>query len=186
MEQVKLRDCYHEAASLLRAGEFDTAISIARHILRHYPRYSAGHQLLGEALLESGSHRDSARQFLWALSADPENVTARLGLSRLYGALGHWHKSIEQLQLAADLAPGDSEIRQQLVQLVRTHHGDATGRLEITQAGLGRIYARNGLYPKSIQELRAVLVQEPTRFDVRVALAEVLWRDGRDLEAVEV
>jgi len=186
MEQVRLRDCYEEAASLVRAGEFDRAIRITRHILRHYPLYYAGHQLLGEALLESGSHREAARQFLEVLSADPENVTSRLGLSRVYGEVGQWHRSIEQLQLAGDLLPGESVLRQQLAQLVRTHYRDSNGTLEITRAGLGRIYARNGLYPKSIQEFKAVLAQEPTRFDVRLALAEVLWRDGRHLEAVQV
>ena len=186
MEQVRLRDCYEEAASLVRVGELDRAIRITRHILRHYPRYSTGHQLLGQALLESGRHRQAATQFLRVLSADPENVPARLGLSRVYGEVGQWHKSIEQLQLAGDLSPGDSGLRRQLVQLVRTHRGNATGGLEITRAGLGRVYARNGLYPKSIQEFKAVLAHEPTRFDVRLALAEVLWRDGRHLEAVEV
>ncbi len=120
------------------------------------------------------------------LSADPENVTARLGLSRVYGEVGQWHKSIEQLQLAGDLSPGDSGLRQQLARLVRTHHGHATGGLEITRAGLGRIYARNGLYLKSIQEFKAVLALEPERFDVLLALAEVLWRDSRHLEAVKV
>ena len=186
MERVRLRDCYEEAASLVRVGELDRAIRLTRHILRHYPRYSAGHQLLGQALLESGRHREAATQFLRVLSADPEKVTARLGLSRVYGEVGQWHKSIEQLQLACDLSPGDSGLRHQLVQLVRNHRGNATGGLEITRAGLARIYARNGLYPKCIQEFKAVLAHEPTRFDVRLALAEVLWRDGRQLEAVEV
>ena len=186
MEQVRLRDCYEEAASLVRLGDLDRAIRVTRHILRHYPRYSAGHQLLGQALLQSGRHRESVTQFLRVLSADPENVTARLGLSRVYAEIGQWHKSIDQLQLAADLSPGDSGLRRQLVQLVTAHRGNATAELEISRAGLGRIYARNGLYPKSIQEFNAVLAYEPTRFDVRLALAEVLWRDGRHLEAVEV
>ena len=186
MERVKLRDCYEEAASLVRAGESNSAIRITRHILRHFPRYSAGHLLLGQALLGSGRHREAARHFLQVLSADPENLAARLGLSRVYGEVGHSHKSIEQLQLACDLSPGDARLRRRMVQLVRAHHRDATGGSEITRAGLGRIYARNGLYPKSIQEFRAVLAQQPTRFDVWLALAEVLWRDGRQLEAVEV
>ena len=43
-----------------------------------------------------------------------------------------------------------------------------------------------GLYERAIGEFQAVLRQDPDLPDIRIALAEALWREGRRLEAVEV
>lgn len=187
MEQVTLRDYCEEARSLIQSGESDRAIHITRYILRHYPRYVDGYRVLGQALLMAGNYQEASRQFRRVLSADPEDVAARIGLAEIYQATNDLTKAIWQMQRAIDLSPGDSDLRMQLRRLLNTHQrGDAVEQLEITRAALGRIYARGGLYVKAVQEFKAVLEQNPARVDVQASLAEALWRAGRHLEAAEV
>jgi tetratricopeptide (TPR) repeat protein len=187
MEQVTLRDYCEEARSLIQSGESDRAIHITRYILRHYPRHVDGYRVLGQALLTAGNYQEASRQFRRVLSADPEDVAARIGLAEIYQATNDLTKAIWQMQRAIDLSPGDSDLRMQLRQLLNAHQGgDAVEQLEITRAALGRIYARGGLYVKAVQEFKAVLEQSPARVDVQASLAEALWRGGRHLEAAEV
>lgn len=186
MQQVSLRDYCEEARSLIQSGEPDMAIHITRHILRLHPRHVDSYRVLAQALLATGNNQEASRQFRRVLSADPEDVTARLGLAEIHRAKGDLDKAIWQMRRAIDLLPGDSDLRLQLRRLIDARPGDDTSEQpEITRAALGRIYARSGLYAKSIQEFKAVLAENPARTDVEASLAEVLWRAGRHLQAGE-
>jgi tetratricopeptide (TPR) repeat protein len=186
MAQVSLRDYCDEADSLIQSGEPGKAILIARHILRHYARHVESYRVLGQALLKAGNYQEAAEQFGRVLGADPENVAARVGLARVYEISGDLDKAAWQMQRAFELAPANADLRQQLRRLNEARGSGAGDEFEITQAALGRIYARGQLHAKAIQEFRGVLAQEPDRFDVQVALTEVLWRAGQRSEAVEV
>jgi len=164
----------------------DWAIRTIRHALLYYPRYIEGHQLLGQLLLQAGNHPEAAVEFKRVLGADPEHGAAWVALSNIYQAAGDAKEAFEHMQRACDLAPSDADLRRRLDGLVQTYLGNAAGQPEFTRPALGRIYARNGLYAKAIQEFRAVLVEEPARSDVQIALAEALWRDGRYVEAAEL
>ena len=185
MAQVTLSEYRDQVAAIIQAGQFDHALRAIRFLLFHYPQYVEGYRLLGQCLLEAGHQREAALQFLRVLSADPECVVARTGLARAYQLCGEVPQALAQMQLACDLAPNDPALRQQLQQLMLKLYGEAL-QPEMTLAGLGRIYAYNGLYAKAIQEFRAVLVEDPRRADVQVALAEMLWRECRYFEAAEV
>jgi tetratricopeptide (TPR) repeat protein len=186
MAQVSLRDYCDEADSLIQSGEPGKAIRIARHILRHYPRHVESYRLLGQALLKTGNYQEAAEQFWRVLGADPENVASRVGLARIYETTGDLDKAAWQMQRAFELAPANADLRQQLRRLNEARGSNVGDEFEITRAALGRIYARGQLNAKAIQEFRAVLAQEPDRFDVCVALAEVLWRAEQRSEAIEI
>ncbi len=186
MAQVSLRDYCDEADSLIQSGESGKAILIARHILRHYPRHVESYRLLGQALLKAGNFQEAAEQFWRVLGADPENVASRVGLARIYETTGDLDKAAWQMQRAFELAPANADLRQQLRRLNEARGSGVGDEFEITRAALGRIYARGQLHAKAIQEFRTVLAQEPDRFDVQVALAEVLWRAEQRSEAVEI
>ncbi len=183
-----MRDYCEEARSLIQSGETDRAIQIVRHILHHYPRHVESYLLLGEALLVAGHYDEAATQFRRVLSADPEDATARVGLAKIYEARGDPEKALRQIQRASELLPGDSDLRAHLVRLLSAYQGGdlSAEQPELTPAALGRIYARQGLYAKAIEEFRSVLTQDPDRTDVQSTLAEVLWRAGRSTEAVKV
>jgi len=186
MDQVSLRDYCDEARSFIQSGESDKAIAIARHILSHYPRHVESYRLLGQALLEQGNYQEAAKQFQRVLSADPEDITSRVGLARVHEATGDLGKALWHMRRAFELAPDDPNLRQDLHRLIDARQAEPNKKVGITRPALGRIYARGGLYAKAVQEFQTVLAQEPNRFDVQVGLAEALWRAGQRLEAAEV
>jgi tetratricopeptide (TPR) repeat protein len=187
MQQVSLRDYCEDARSFIQSGEPHKVIQITRHILRHYPRHIESYRLLGQALLALEIYHEAATQFRRVLSADPEDVSSRVGLVEIHQAKGDLDKAAWHMQRAVDLLPGDSDLRARLGQLndARQGHGRPEAA-QITRAALGRIYARSGLYDKAVQEFKAVLESNPDRGDVQTALAQVLWQAGDHVRAVEV
>jgi tetratricopeptide (TPR) repeat protein len=186
MDQVSLGEYRGRAVSLVEAGQFEEALRIAEHILHHYPEYVEGHLVLGRAFLGLGRVREAADQFAHVLGADPESAAALAGLSIVHQALGNREEAVGQMRRAFELCPGDAGLRRHLGDLLAWDPASAGQRPEITPAALARIYARNGLNAKAIHEFGSVLTEDPRRHDALLGQAELLWRDGRCLEAAEV
>jgi len=185
MSDIRLQDYVPKIKTLIRNSQHDEAIAHCQHILTHYPKHIETYSLLGEICLEKEMYRESIEFFQRALSADPENFIARVGLGILYAEQGSLPEAIWQMERAFELAPGNSEVRNELQRLYAERDGVEMPRLHLTRGALGRLYVRNGLYERAIHEFRAVLADEPELPDIRVALVEALWREGRRLEAVE-
>ncbi|PWH19509.1 MAG: hypothetical protein DDG58_04905 [Ardenticatenia bacterium] len=186
MDSIGLREYRERAAELIESGQPQAALRIVQQILHSFPHSLHGHCLLGRALLGLGRLDEAARQFDWVLAADPENAEACLGLAIVYQKLGDQQRAIEQLQRAFDLFPADNALRERLNAVAEVlMPTSAHAALELSRMALARIYARNGLRAKAIQELQAILTQQPQRHDARLALVEALWQEGLRQEAVE-
>ncbi|MGQ9500676.1 MAG: tetratricopeptide repeat protein [Anaerolineae bacterium] len=186
MNQIGLREYRKRAALLIEGGQLSAALRVTQHILRFFPHSLYGHCLLGHALLGLGRTGEAAEQFSWVLAVDPENVEACIGLITVYQKSGDQQRAIEQLQYAFDLFPADSALRERLNAIADTlAPTQASASIELSRVALARIYARNGLRAKAIQELQAILTQHPRRHDARLALAEALWQEGLQQEAAE-
>lgn len=179
MSKHSLRGHCDKAREQLRAGEYDRAIAHCRALLMLYPRCVPAYTIMGEAYLAKGEHAEAANLFRRALGADPEATIPYAGLGLIYEERGLLEEAIWQLERAFELAPHNKEIRASLLDLYTQRDATLLSRIELTRAGLARIYARGHLYPKAIGEFRDLLRKEPMRMDLRVALAEALWRDGR-------
>jgi len=179
MSENSLRAHCDKAREQLRAGEYDRAINYCRALLALYPRYVPAYTIMGEAYLAKGEHAEAANLFRRTLGADPEATIPYAGLGLIYEERGLLEEAIWQLERAFELAPHNKEIRASLLDLYTQRDATPLSRIELTRAGLARIYARGHLYPKAIGEFRDLLRKEPMRMDLRVALAEALWRDGR-------
>ncbi len=131
-------------------------------------------------------YREAIECFQRTLGADPENLISRVGLGIILGEQGMLPEAIWQMERAFELAPGNTEVRRELQRLYTQRDGVEKARLKLTPGALGRLYARNGLYERAITEFRTLLRGDPNLPDIRVALAEALWHDGRRLEAVDV
>ena len=186
MADIRLQDYVAKIKDLIRSVRLDEAIAHCQHILRYYPKHVETYSLLGEACLEKQMYREAIEFFQRTLGADPENLMARVGLGVIYDEQGAFPEAIWQLERAFELVPGNSEVRRELLRLYGQFDGIDKSRLKLTRGALGRLYSRNGLYERAIGEFHAVLRQDPELPDIRIALVEALWREGRQLEAVEI
>jgi tetratricopeptide (TPR) repeat protein len=184
MATVSLQSVFDEARQAIETGAADKAIGIARHILSHYPRTIEGARLLGEACLNAGRPDEAASAFEQVLAADPENVAAYYGLGLAHQSAERPEAAIPAFERALEIQPNLAELRTQLTRLYAESPG-AASQFRLSRAGLGRLYARGGMFGQAIDEFRAVLDADPDRDDVRVALAESLWRDGQEDEAMD-
>ena len=186
MAQVSLKSYENEIRDLIKAGAFDQAMDIGQHILQYYPKHLQTYAFLGESCLGKELYQEAVDLLLRVLSVDPENVSARVGLSRAYEAQGDINSAIEQMRAALDLAPSLTHIHTEMHRLLRRQSGGQASKLKLTRQGLGRIYIRGGLYTQAADEFEALLMETPDQVDIQVSLAEVLWRDGQRIRAIEV
>lgn len=186
MAEITLHEYCEEAKELIRADSYDQAIAICRHILKQFPKHIVAYRLMGEASLEKGDYVEAANLFKRVLSADLENVVVYVGLGIVYDEEGALEEAIWELERAFELSPGNAEIRGELQRLYGRRDGTPPPKLKLTPAALARLYLREGLYERAIDELRGVLEEDPDRADIQSTLAEALWWSDQRREASEV
>ncbi len=186
MAEITLREYIERIRETLRAGQPAEAVEMCRHALHHYPKCVAIYVLLGQALLEQRDYEQAGEVLSLALSADPENVVAYVGLSKVHEAQHMLNEAIWDMERAFELNPNNVAIREELMRLRGLRDGIGRYRIKLTNGALGRLYAQGDLHTRAIQEFEAVLRQEPARLDMQLALAESLWRDRRPGDAVDL
>lgn len=189
MARVTLREYLEEARELIGAAGYEDAITICRHILKRYPKHIRTYQILGEACLEKGDFDEATDIFKRLLEhADPENFVAYAGLGILSEEKGHIAQAIWYMERAFEIAPNNEEVRGALRRLYGKRDGTEPTRIKHNKAALGRLYARGGQYRQAIDKFYELLELEPNRdrMDLKVALAETLWRDERREQAAEI
>jgi tetratricopeptide (TPR) repeat protein len=186
MAETSLSKYCDEAKELIRADSYEQAIAICRHILRRYPKHVRAYRLLGEACLEKGDHVEAANLFKRVLGVDMEDMLVYVGLGIIFDEQGALDEAIWQLERAFELSPGNAEIRGELQRLYGDRDGTAPAKLKLTPAALGRLYLREELYQRAIDEFRGVLETDAERVDIQVALAQALWWNGQKQDAAKV
>ncbi|RLC79640.1 MAG: hypothetical protein DRI61_07450 [Chloroflexi bacterium] len=185
-EEVELQEYCQEVETLIDQGYIDSAIAVCRHILSYYPKFIDAYRLLGKACLEKKELASAADMFLRVLSADPEDFISYVGLASVYTEEGKWEQAIWCLERALDIEPGNKEIKWEIERL-QQNLAESQRRVipRISMAGLGRIYLQGNLLEKAIETFNAVLERQPHLMDVKVTLAEALWKSGKRLEAAQ-
>lgn len=182
MTTVKLRDVLQSAQSALEAGRYQEAIVGCDHAREHYPDAITALRLLGESYLEAGRTDDARQLFERVLTLDPYNVLARIGLAVIAEDRGEEKRAISQFRLAWELDPTLPQLRDELLRLYRKRFGPG-GRLHLTRVALANLHARNEALIRAIREFLVLRDKYPTRPDLPLGLAEVLWRRGNTSEA---
>lgn len=185
-DQVTLSAYSDQVRELIRHDRNDEAVAICKHILRYHPKYIDAYRQLGEALLEKGDYEGAKEIFRRVLSADPENTIAYVALASIFEQAHVINEAVWHLERAFELAPGNSELQKELLRLYNEMDSQPHARARLTAGALGRLYAQAGSFGQAIQEFRSILASTPSRYDIRVALAEALWRTGRMSEAAQV
>ncbi|MHB0875559.1 MAG: tetratricopeptide repeat protein [Anaerolineae bacterium] len=185
MARLPLTEVRKKVTEAIEAQRYDDAAAIARVILEAFPKSVYAHRMLGEALWEAGRPEEAAEAFDRVLGFDPEDFVAYAGLALIAEQQGALDRAIGQLQMASELAPNSEEVRAELLRLYEKRGLADSARLKISRTALARIYARGEMQSRAVTEFRAVLTDHPDRQDARLALAEVLWREGQADEARE-
>jgi tetratricopeptide (TPR) repeat protein len=186
MAEITLSKYCDQAKELIRTDSYDQAIAICRHMLRHYPKYVRAYRLLGEACLEKGDYVEAANLFKRVLGSDMEDMVVYVGLGIIFDEQAAQEEAIWQLERAFEISPGNAEIRKELQRLYAERDGTTPPKLKLTPAALGRLYLREELYQRAIDEFRGVLKEDPQRVDLQVALAAALWWSNQKQEAAQI
>ena len=186
MVDLTLRGQYELAVQHAAGGDLATAVQTCRRILETYPKHVGSYAVMGQICLQLGERRLAANLFRRVLSANPEHALSYASLGAIYEERGLLDEATWQYQRAHELSPRNAAIRESLQRLYAEHSLRAAQRVMMTASALARTYLRGQLYGKAISELRRILLGEPHRLDLRVALAEALWRSGKADEAQAV
>jgi Flp pilus assembly protein TadD len=108
-----------------QSGEFEDAEARYRRALACDRSYAQPHVRLGYICFDRKEYENARRHFDAALAIDAEEYLANLGLSELARWRRDYGGQLEHCQRAAELAPDDSNVRNQLA----TAH-DALGNLD--------------------------------------------------------
>ena len=186
MPEIALRQYESEINHLIEEARYLEALAHTRHILSQHPHYVGAYYLLGKTMLEADQPELAIDMFQRALYADPEHLMARIGLTLAHQRLDNLDAAIWNLERAIELNPGDADLIDELRQLYGRRDGFEPERVPLNRAGLARLYMRGNRPGRAVEELRALLAENPQRLDLRLALAEAYWRDDQIVQAADV
>jgi len=186
MNQISLAEYRQQIESAIESGRYEQAVAHSKHILEQYPKYVKAYWLLGKVMLEAGHDDHAMDMFQRVLSANPEHMLAWVGMSEVAQKRGDLEDAVWYLQRAFELATDNEMVAQELRRLYGELEGHEPERLQLTEGALAKLYLRGDLLTRAITELRKLVEAYPDRLDLKVALAEALWRNGQRLEASEV
>ncbi len=183
MARVTLSKSLEEIRRCIEERRYEDGAAIARVLLGEHPDCVQARRILAEALWENGLADEAQAAFEAVLEFDPEDYVSYAGLGLIAEHRGSPDQAVVHLRRAAELAPNSEEVRDELIRLYQRAGQADSAKLKISRAALARIYARSELPSRALPEFQAVLHDEPDRIDVRLGLAEALWREGHAPEA---
>lgn len=145
-------------------------LHLVDHLLRSFPAHLRARTLRAKALLALGKRDEAAGDAATVLSADLLNVEAMLVSAKLAEVRGDLHQSHALIGRAASVDSGHGEVRQAVA--------DSVAMLPRDLAALGFAYLNSNWPDLAEREFRLALGRDPARVDLRIALAESLWRQG--------
>ena len=177
MELVDVRPS--EAADLARQalaqGDSTRALTITERLLGEFARYPPA-RLVRALLAERANNTDAALDDLRAVtSAEPANAEARAAQARLFQRRGDTDRARMAARQALELIPTDPDVLESALEVLDVN-ADA---LDTSTAVLARVHLNCGWPDLAERHARVAVSESPERVDVRLTLAEALWRLGR-------
>ena len=177
MELVDVRPS--EAADLARQalaqGDSTRALTITERLLSEFTRYPPA-RLVRALLAEQANNTDAALDDLRAVtSAEPANAEARAAQARLFQRRGDTDRARMAARQALELIPTDPDVLESALEVLDVN-ADA---LDTSTAVLARVHLNCGWPDLAERHARVAVSESPERVDVRLTLAEALWRLGR-------
>lgn len=168
-----------EAATLARQaladGDSTLARSIAERLLADFASYPPA-RLVRALLAEQANDSDAALDDLRGVtSAEPTNAEARAAQARLFQRRGDTDRARMAARQSVELIPGDPKVLESALEILSVEPDS----LETSAAVLARVHLNCGWPDLAERHARVAVSESPERVDVRLTLAEALWRLGR-------
>lgn len=185
MGKIALREYHRKIENLIERHAIDEALSHCANILLIYPKEIETYRKLGKIFLEKQDYALAEKVFNIILSVFPDDFVANVGLSFINENNNHMDEAIEHMLMAFELQPANPSLQDELKRLYHKRDNVEPNKIRLTRGSLIKMYARSLLYEQAIAEIKLGLYEKPGRIDFRLTLAEMLWKSGKHIEAVE-
>ncbi|HEY6673560.1 MAG TPA: tetratricopeptide repeat protein, partial [Rubrobacteraceae bacterium] len=174
----------HYGLALQRRGRHEQAQAVLQRAVEAGAGDAETHRYLGRALDDSGDHQKAEVHFRRALELDPDDPWAYRDLAKAVELQGRVDESVTILVSGAFREGLDPEVRLELLNLARVMQTD---NLVVMLARV-ELLMRVGRPDEASAALDEALTLHHHDDDpmLQAALAEMLWAQGRNEEAVEV
>ncbi|MFN8527891.1 MAG: tetratricopeptide repeat protein [Anaerolineae bacterium] len=184
MPEISLKDYLAKLDSALFAGSADEVIHHCRHILQFYPKNVAAYRYLGRALVYNARYDEGSAALRRVLSVIPDDYMAHLSLSEAYDGLKRGDPAIWHLERAFEQQPNNRELIEGVRSLYRRYRS-IEPKVQLTGAAVARQHLANGRTTQAIETLRGSVARTPDRVDLKLLLAQTLWRHGDEVGGAE-
>jgi tetratricopeptide (TPR) repeat protein len=185
---------HHLAIALTGMQRVEEAIPQYEKALALRPAHPEAHNNLGYAFGLIRRYKEAAWHYEKALAIKPGYAEAHNNLGNAFAALGRTEEAVAQYERALAVQPDYGDARENLVQALVALRFDPCGALEKAPGllapkdakffvTLGNVYWRRSEGELAASAFRAAKALEPNSVEVSFALARMLGKVGREIEA---
>lgn len=185
MANIALREYHRKIERLIENHQIEEAFSHCANILQKFPKEIETYRKLGKNFLEKQDIDLSERVFNIILSVFPDDFVANVGLSFIHENKGEMDQAIDHMLMAFELQPANPSLQDELKRLYHKRDSVEPNKIRLTRGALIKMYARSNLFEQAIAEIKLGLYEKPNRIDFKLILADMLWKSGSRIEAVE-
>ncbi len=186
MVKVFLREYHREIEGMIEAGKLTEAIAHCLYILKTFPKDVETYRLLGKTFLEGRHYADAADIFQRVLMVVPDDFVSHVGMSIIQDNNGKLDDAIWHMERAFEIQPSNPAIQGELRRLYGLRDGAEPPRIRLSRDALANMYSNGELFIQAIEEIRAVLAEDPNRSDLQVMLARAYFHGGQKVNAAEI
>jgi tetratricopeptide (TPR) repeat protein len=186
MPEMSLREYLGDLDRLIQMHAADEVILHSRHILSFYPKIVSAYRFLGRALIMNGRWDEAEAAFRRVLGVLPDDFHAHVGLSEIYDYKRRGDEAIWHLERALETQPTQRDLIDTMRALYKRYRNIDNAKIPLTAGAVARQALNNRSYEQAIETLRTATQKYKDRGDLRVLLADALWKGGDPVEAAEV
>lgn len=165
------------AQEALHTGFDQKAGYLAEHVISRFPRHAQARLVRALSAEMAGEFDQALDDLRFVTSAEPLNFQAALAYARIFRHRDDEPRAKAEALRAVELVPQppDYDVLETALEIL----GLDGAALPITPAVFARIHLRSGWPGTAIRYAVRAIDDEPDRVDIRLALAESLWRLNR-------
>lgn len=185
MGTIALREYHRKIENLIENHQIDQALAHCLTILNAFSKDIETYRKAGKLFLEKPDYTIAKKFFECILSVYPDDFVANIGLSFIYEQQNNMDEAIQYMLMAFELQPANPSLQAELKRLYNKRDSVEPAKIRLTRGALIKMYTRSDLFEQAIAEINLGLYEKPSRIDYKIHLADMLWKSGQTIEAVE-